>query len=318
MKKILVGLFVLAVALSISATAQIMPDWMEDMQAGDSIVQGQYETLLGVGETDFQPAELGTVYDFGSDSMQAGGYFEQGVSTDVGAGVQVGMDRQLLTQTGSGFVAQSLNALGTYDPEADTTTVVPLVMGLETSQTAAFSGRLIPEEFIDTVSKADPNDPVDTVDPYNGDHDVLIQTAPEWSMMAGGYASVGNALVELNSLGGGSAGVTLDPANYYEIVGPDCVGFGESSNDLASWDTSAPYGDQKGTPLTGSMLTEMAGGVASEGTLALNIVKAPTGVTSFFTMGGSASSGVQFENAITPADVGVEAGSGENFVFWWS
>jgi hypothetical protein len=302
-----------------------MPDWMEDMQPGDSIVQGQYETLLGVGETEFHDADLGTTYSFGSDSMMAGGYFAQEVGTNVGAGVQVGMDRQLLTQTGSGFVAQSLNALGTYDPEAATTTVVPLVMGLETSQTAAFSGRLIPEQFIDTVTAVDPNDPVDTVDPYNGDHDVLIQTAPEWSMSAGGIASVGNALVELNSMGGGSAGVTLDPANYYEIVGGKgtvdptlCVGIGESSNDLASWDTTAPYGDQHGTPLTGSMLTEMAGGVASDASLQLNIVKAPTGVTSFFSMAGSASSGVQFDQAVTPADVGVEAGSGEMFVFWWT
>jgi hypothetical protein len=97
MKKILTALVVLLTAFSMSASAVLMPDWMEDLQSGDRQTQASYNVVKGFAEDDFTPTTLSSSLffgewdgtdDLGRNSMfllpDSGGFIEQTLSTSIG------------------------------------------------------------------------------------------------------------------------------------------------------------------------------------------------------------------------------------------
>jgi hypothetical protein len=333
-------LMALIVALSISASATIMPDWIEELGPGDSYQEGEYAVTKGIAESAFTPQSFGSYLSFGDYGQTGGAYIEQDAYSNPIEGVQLGsVDRQLFGQSGSAYVAQSAN--GEYwDPE-NPQTLVTDVIGISKDQYAAFSGAIVnTEPGMELVQGTDMNGDGVADDWYGGGdnlqwYEAVQPVDPAWSADFCDYAGAYSTDVGVYESGYGSASVSADvgtvsltPEDVYQINDYWCSGDGEvwqygypyqqkladeTSNpnlaDFVSLDTSNYDGS--------AQLTETKGWMSSDVTLVKSLVQGTSGVTPLVTLAGSSSDGAEFENAIVSPDVDVITSSGSTHAFDW-
>jgi hypothetical protein len=152
MKKILIAVIIMA-ALCFSASAALMPDWVENMQPGDRFTSGEYQTSMGFAETGFTPTDFGSYFSFG-DYSGTGGTISQMVSTDYTGMIDGDVTRQVMGQSASAYVATSDSGFS-WDPEQPNTAVTAQI-GITKDQYAAASTAIVP--YYDSgISPSDPS-----------------------------------------------------------------------------------------------------------------------------------------------------------------
>jgi len=333
----------LVVALSISASATIMPDWIEKLGPGDSYQEGQYAVSKGIAESAFTPQEFGSYLSFGD--WTTGAYIQQNAYTNPIEGTQLGsVDRQLFGQSGSAYIAESAN--GEYwDPE-NPQTLVTDVIGISKDQFAAFSGAIVATEpGMELVQGTNPNGDALADDPYGGGHNLQWYEAvqpvnPAWSVNFYDYAGASSSDVSVYESGSGSASVTTDvgqayvtPGDVFQINDDDCNGddvgkngdvwqgfAGSNQAKLASTVNNPNLADfvSLDTSEVGfAQLTETKGWMSSDVTLVQTLVQGTSGATPVVTLAGSSSDGAEFENAILSPGVDVITSSGSTHAFEW-
>jgi len=151
MKKILIALIIMAVSC-FSASATLMPDWVENMQPGDRFTSGEYQASMGFAEVGFTPTQFGSEFSFGDGST--GGYISQDVCTDYTGIIDGDVTRQVMGQSASAYVATSDSGFA-WDPENPNTAVTAQI-GITKDQFAAASTAIVPYYNLG-ISPADPS-----------------------------------------------------------------------------------------------------------------------------------------------------------------
>jgi hypothetical protein len=190
-KKMLVSTL-MVIALAISASAAL-PDWVENMNPGDSYTTGAYSGYTAFAEPKFTPTTFSSGTNFGQSVT--GGVISQSVATSITGGQLGDVDRQYMGAAGSGFVATY--AAGTYfDPENPTTSVIA-DMGMTKTQFADFSGALVPGlgQMKLTSGPTDLNGDSITDDAYGGSHGLQFYSTeganPSWTATYNDAGTVG-------------------------------------------------------------------------------------------------------------------------------
>ena len=331
MKKIMTVLIAL-IALSSMSLAQdpIMPDWLEDLGPGYTYTSGEYATTRGIVETVFSPQKMNSQLIFAADDVSAD--IDQTVSTSIDAD-QLGIDRQLLTQSASAYVATSPGD-DYFDPEIPTA-VVTKVIGISKDQSAAFSGRLYAEPYM--AEGFDVNGDGIRDDPYSGGHHLLwLETDdPSWTATFDDEATVvANDVALKQSVTGATVTVKAtelaDDDNVFQIDPVSgCEGEGEYWTGFADdFYEYPPSGSNTQTQVQGPItldptgqLTETYAGMSSDVTLIETVTGNNAGQTRDRVLNGAASLDAAFENAILEDGddaVSIEFDTGSTpFNFWW-
>jgi hypothetical protein len=347
MKKILTALMVLTAVLCMSASATIMPKWVENLSAGQSYTYGEYSASKGFAEETFTPTTFNSQLKFGDGVT--GGDISQTLKTSK-TGLQIGsVDRQIMGQSASAYAAYN-DPMGYWDPEKPSTWLVAQ-MGMTKNQFAGFSGALTGKPYL--VQGKDANGDGFPDDHYTGQHEVqwVAVEDPSWTTK---YSDDGTVFAPTAALKQTvkdasvtiSADVTVSPNDLIQLIDPNCDGSNGAGSGLNEiWEgfgdpskspnypptiNSASYAGQKliasdgnlldFVQLNNAQLTEAGSSFDSDVSLTQvnsNFANGP--VTTTF-VDGSASLGGQFANAFLDPGVklSVSMNSGTTpFTYWW-
>jgi hypothetical protein len=321
MKEIVTVLIAL-MALSSMGLAQIMPDWLEDLGPGTTYTAGEYATTRGLVEGYFTPQTMNSQLTFDADGVSA--IIDQSVSTSIDAD-QAGIDRQLLTQSASAYVATSPGG-DYYDPEVPTN-VVTKVIGISKDQSAAFSGRLYGEPY--ETDGTDINNDGITDDPYTGSHNLIWMATddPSWTATFDDEAEVvADGVALKQSVTGATVTVkATELSDNDDIVfqidpASGCTGKGEFWTGFRGVDQQTEVQGPLTFDPTGK-LTETYAGMSSDVTLIETVTASNAGAVTSRVLNGAASLDAAFENAILEDGddaVSIEFDTGSQpFDFWW-
>jgi hypothetical protein len=250
MKKILTALVVLLTAFSMSASAVLMPDWMEDLQSGDRQTQASYNVVKGFAEDDFTPTTLSSSLffgewdgtdDLGRNSMfllpDSGGFIEQTLSTSIGGDQIASVDRQYLGQSATAAIIEVPEC--EWDPE-NPDTGEGTKIGISKDQFAKFSGAIVGAPAL--IQGYDMNGDGFPDDHYTGQHEIqwVGWQDPSWTTTYSDCAVVGTSDVQLHESvnaatvtisadSGGFIGVededgNIVPNNIFQLIDAGCDG----------------------------------------------------------------------------------------------
>jgi len=345
MKKILSMLVVLA-ALCMSASAAIMPSWVENLSPGQSYTYGDYQASKGFAEKSFTGTTFRSGLMFGDGVT--GADISQTTSTSA-TGKQLGsVDRQLIGQSASAYAAYN-DIMSYWDPENKNTALVAQ-MGITKNQFAAFSGALratAPElETLVDIGGPTNNGAAIPDDHYTGKHAVTHVKAlgvdPSWTATYSDEATVTAPTATLHqevenakvTISLDSAGTSFDPS--IALYNPGCEGVNEIWQGYGQPGNS-PYDLQNklmdvGTTddlialaVTGysprSQLTETSSDMNSDVTLVQTIANEAAGPVVTTSLAGTSSLSGSFDNAFLDPGVklSVDINTGSvPFNYWWT
>jgi hypothetical protein len=313
---------VVALAATISlGLASIAPTWLEDLGPDTTYTYGEYSTVRAVVENSFTPQSLNSQLYFASDGVS--GLVDQTVSTSI-QGQSIGIDRQLLEQSASAYVAEAPGLA--IDAENDASATV-LVMEIKKDQDALYSGKLIAGECEEVTGTDVDGDGV-TDDPYGGGHLLTWLeggAGPSWTATFDDTATlVANAESEeevtlAQEVNDATVTVSVDgdecePTNF-QITDPGCVGDGEFWL-VGDGITTGPLACD-GDGLSDAQLTEVAASMSSCVSLKDTETMILGNIINTRTLDGSASLGGAFENALVDANEPVNIDMDGDIDFWW-
>jgi hypothetical protein len=299
MKKMLIVLMVLAF-MFVPAMAQLMPDWVEDMNPGDFAFQGGYSANMAVVEDYFTPQEMNTGFTANND-QGVGITINQEVESDFNSGYQNGIDRQFFTASANAGIAISPYTEADYDPENPTGPAPIAFVFIDTAQSGAISGEWTYEDV--TI----PSQSGTNLDPYGGDHEVIVEVGPELEFEFSNYATVFTPEMYVStSVHDAEVEISIEDSDpWLYISDPYCNGYGET------W----------GTTMSPSHLQEVGGAATSS----VQAVEFSNGAV---VLNGAASMSGAIENAdLVPSgyddivsvniDFNTEHGWQDPFQFWY-
>lgn len=245
MKKLLTALVVLLTAFSMSASALLMPDWMEDLQSGDRQTQASYNVVKGFAEDDFTPTTLSSSLFFGEwdgtldmrDDLAAnqmyilpdsGGFIGQTLSTSIGGDQVASVDRQYLGQSATAAIIEVPEC--EWDPE-NPDSGEGTKIGISKDQFAKFSGAIVGAPVL--VQGYDMNGDGFPDDHYTGEHQIqwVEWQDPSWTTTYSDCAMVGTRDVQLHeSVNGATVTISADtggyitPDNIFQLTDAACLG----------------------------------------------------------------------------------------------
>jgi hypothetical protein len=346
MKKILTAFIVLLAAVIMSASAAILPSWVENLSPGQSYTYGEYSASKGFAEGKFTPTTFTSKLQFGDGVT--GADIDQKLATSIG-GKQVGsVDRQLMGQSASAYAAYN-DPNGYWDPEKANTWLVA-DMGMTKNQFAAFSGALVAADAkLEEKTGDNMNKDAYTDDPYLGSHQLKWLVAvdgddPSWTtkftddgVVFAPTAQLFQEVVDASvTISANTGGAVATPDDVFQISDPKavplCNGEGEIWQGFRNVDTQTKLAEENtGKTLNdfvsldmsnfkGAQLTELAASMNSDVSLKQVLTNANDGPFTTTILAGSSSLGGEFENAFLDPGVklSVKLNTGTTpFNYWW-